>query len=95
MKPKTKGGLKGFSIGAVIGILLYFTIFKITSILPGTLTQKILLFISSPICMLLENTYFVGGPSYTGICAVILGLPLNIIFYGIIGMLIGIFFSKK
>jgi len=90
-----KSWLKGGLWGSGFGVVFYFMIpFGIANIFIGTVVQTALFFIFSPLCMLLENTWVVGGPAYTGVCMVYFGLPFNIFFYGVFGVIIGLIVGK-
>jgi len=81
--------LKGMLIGVGVGIFLYFLGWIMEySFISNIINYRIRYLISSPMCD--PRLFpFITNDAEAPICFVIFGIPFNILFYGIVGLIIG------
>jgi len=76
-------------IGIIVGVVLYFLGWIIEySFISNIISYKIRSLIVSPMC---DSRLFpfITNDAEAPICFVIFGIPFNILFYGIVGLIIG------
>jgi len=95
MAKKNLYWLKGIGLGALAGFILYFLgwIMEFTFI-SDIIPHRIRFLIASPMCD--PHLFpFLSSEADSGICFMVFGIPFNILFYGLMGLIIGIIIQIK
>ncbi len=95
MKTWLKGGLIGVGVGIISYFAFYVAILLgIDTLLLGTNFLRFIYFFFSPVCNIMVWLNL-AVEFEMPVCYIFYGLPFNIIFYAIVGALIGLIIQKR